>query len=97
MCRILLTVAAVICIGTIVQGQELPKVEVFGGYSYVNIDANNLAKRQNANGFEASVSGNLSRWFCNNLRWFANLYPLFLKSCRCKFSSVPIPAVGHNP
>lgn len=45
--------------------QETPKVEVFGGYSYLNADTNNLASpsRQSANGWEASVSGNFNKWF----------------------------------
>jgi hypothetical protein len=45
--------------------QEVPKVEVFGGYSYLNADTNNQASpsRQSANGWEASVSGNFNRWF----------------------------------
>jgi opacity protein-like surface antigen len=45
--------------------QEIPKVEVFGGYSYVNADTNGLAapSRQSANGWEASASGNVNNWF----------------------------------
>jgi hypothetical protein len=42
--------------------QDYPKAEVYGGYSYVNIDTNNVTSRQNANGWEASVSGNFTRW-----------------------------------
>lgn len=44
-------------------GQEVPRVEVFGGYSYLNIDTNGLSSRQSANGWEAAVSGNFNRWF----------------------------------
>src|SRR5713226_580496 len=45
--------------------QEVPRLEIFGGYSYLNADTNNLASpsRQSANGWEASVSGNFNRWF----------------------------------
>jgi len=45
--------------------QETPQVEIFGGYSYLNADTNNLASpsRQSANGWEASVSGNFNKWF----------------------------------
>lgn len=43
--------------------QDAPRVEVFGGYSYLNIDTNGLTSRQSANGWEASVSGNFNRWF----------------------------------
>jgi hypothetical protein len=43
--------------------QDDPRVQVFGGYSYLNIDVNDLGPRQSANGWEASVSGNVNRWF----------------------------------
>lgn len=43
-------------------GQE-SKADLFGGYSYLNIDTNGLASRQSANGWEASVSGNFNKWF----------------------------------
>src|SRR5713101_7339983 len=45
--------------------QEVPRLEIFGGYSYLNADTNNLASpsRQSANGWEASVSGNFNKWF----------------------------------
>ena len=44
------------------QASEVPKAEVFAGYSYLNIDTNNLTSRQNANGWETSISGNFSKW-----------------------------------
>jgi PDZ domain len=43
--------------------QDESRGEVFGGYSYLNIDTNGLSSRQSANGWEASVSGNFSKWF----------------------------------
>jgi hypothetical protein len=39
------------------------KADVFGGYSYVNIDTNGISPRQSANGWEASASGNFNRLF----------------------------------
>lgn len=36
-----------------------PSVDVFGGYSYLNIDTNGLTNRISASGWEASVSTNL--------------------------------------
>lgn len=39
------------------------RADVYGGYSYVNIDTNNISPRQNANGWEAAVSGNFNKWF----------------------------------
>ena len=41
---------------------DVPKAEVFAGYSYLNIDTNNLTSRQSASGWEASVSGNYNKW-----------------------------------
>jgi Outer membrane protein beta-barrel domain/PDZ domain len=43
--------------------QDFPRAEVYGGYSYLNIDTNNLSPRQSANGWEASVAGNFTKWF----------------------------------
>jgi hypothetical protein len=43
-------------------GQD-SRADLFGGYSYLNIDTNGLTSRQNANGWEASASGNFNRWF----------------------------------
>src|SRR5712692_9221348 len=43
--------------------QDVPRVEVFGSYSYLNVDTNGLSSRQSANGWEAAVSGNFNRWF----------------------------------
>ncbi len=43
-------------------GQD-SRVDLFGGYSYVNIDTNGLTSRQNANGWEAAISGNFNKWF----------------------------------
>jgi hypothetical protein len=42
--------------------QDYPKAEVYGGYSYVNIDTNKLTSRQSANGWEVSGSGNFTKW-----------------------------------
>lgn len=42
-----------------------PNIDIFGGYSYVNADTSGvplLASRQSANGWEASVSGNVYKW-----------------------------------
>jgi hypothetical protein len=47
----------------IVAAQEYPRVDVFGGYSYLNVDTKDVTSRQNANGWEASGSVNLNRWF----------------------------------
>src|SRR5271170_3013495 len=43
-------------------GQD-SRADMFGGYSYLNIDTNGLSSRQNANGWESSISGNFNKWF----------------------------------
>jgi hypothetical protein len=43
--------------------QSTPRAEVFGGYSYLDADTNNLVPRQGLNGWEVSFSGNVNRWF----------------------------------
>jgi hypothetical protein len=56
--------AVVFCF--VVSGTSLSqnsRADVYGGYSYVNIDTNGLSSRQNANGWEAAVSGNFNKWF----------------------------------
>jgi hypothetical protein len=56
-----LAAAFVLCIS--LWGQDVPKVEVFGGYSYLNADFNDLISRQSFNGWELSVAGNFNKWF----------------------------------
>jgi membrane-associated protease RseP (regulator of RpoE activity) len=52
-----------VVLGGLAYAQGFSRAEVYGGYSYLNIDTNNLSPRQSANGWEASVSGNFSKWF----------------------------------
>jgi hypothetical protein len=52
-----------LCCGSAVWSQDVPRAEVFGGYSYLNVDTNNLTSRQSLNGWEASAAGNFNRWF----------------------------------
>jgi opacity protein-like surface antigen len=49
--------------GTAALAEDYPKAEVFGGYSFLNIDTNGLTSRQNLNGWEAAVSGNFNRFY----------------------------------
>jgi hypothetical protein len=63
MCKLLLTAGIAICLcgsafGGLGLAQDLPRAEVFGGYSYLNADFNGLIPRKSANGWEASVSVN---------------------------------------
>src|SRR5713101_53991 len=52
-----------LCLWGTAFAQDYPKAEIFGGYSYLNIDTNGLTSRQSANGWEAALSGNFNRWF----------------------------------
>lgn len=58
-----LAVTIAFFLGSYASGQDRAKVDIFGGYSYASIDVNDLGDRQSANGWEASVSGNVNRWF----------------------------------
>ena len=42
--------------------ENVPRLEVFGGYSFMNAGVDALANRQNMNGFESSVAYNVNRW-----------------------------------
>jgi hypothetical protein len=59
--KFMLVLGAVLCLCGSAFAQDTPSIEVFGGYSYLNLDTNNLSPRQSANGWETSVSGNINR------------------------------------
>jgi hypothetical protein len=65
--RILLSLllSVVFCAQSRAQGNSgsFTRAEVFGGYSYANIDTNGLSPRQSASGWNASVLGNFNRYF----------------------------------
>jgi len=42
--------------------ENTPRLEVFGGYSFMNAGTDGLASRQNVNGFESSIAYNVNRW-----------------------------------
>jgi opacity protein-like surface antigen len=43
--------------------QDKPKVEVFGGYSYLRTDDDFLLDNLNLHGWNAAVTGNINKWF----------------------------------
>ncbi len=61
-CRLLCTVGICLLVSSFAFGQD-SRADLFGGYSYLNIDTNGLSSRQSANGWEASISGNFNKWF----------------------------------
>jgi hypothetical protein len=48
--------------------QDRPPVEVYGQYSYMNIDAKQLTSRQNANGWEAGTAVIFTRLFAGEFQ-----------------------------
>ena len=62
--RVSLLIAAILILASGLQAQEsYPRVEVFGGYSYGNIDGTGLIGREVAHGWAASISRNLHKNF----------------------------------
>jgi hypothetical protein len=55
-------VGVLLCVcSTAVFAQDFPKAEIFGGYSYASMPL--LSSRDNANGWNASATVNLFKWF----------------------------------
>ena len=51
-----------VLLGGLAAAQEYQRAEVFGGYSYLNVDTNGLTSRQSLNGWESSLSININKW-----------------------------------
>src|SRR5580693_186983 len=72
--NVVLVIGIVLCFCTSCRAQDVPRVEVFGGYSYLNIDLSSLSNalnqagvsgvgdRQSLNGWEAAANVNFNRW-----------------------------------
>jgi Outer membrane protein beta-barrel domain/PDZ domain len=67
MLKLFSILAIVFCLSGPAFAQEAPRVEIFGGYSYLNFDfstpSNGVLDRENFNGWEASATFNVNRWF----------------------------------
>ena len=63
MLKLAVSIFFVLGLSASVQAQEAPRFNLFGGYSFASVDTNGLSSRQSANGWEMSISGNLTRWF----------------------------------
>jgi opacity protein-like surface antigen len=62
--RLFLILLLVVSSATFVSAQETPRAEIFGGYSYLRFKpADTLIDGFNLNGWNASVAGNVNRWF----------------------------------
>ncbi|HXW93876.1 MAG TPA: PDZ domain-containing protein [Terriglobales bacterium] len=51
-----------LCCSALAFAQDTPRAEIFFGYSYLNASTNGLTARQNVNGAQFSLVGNISRW-----------------------------------
>ena len=58
-----LWIVTVLALSFVAMAQDTPKFEVFGGYQYTRFAPGGGLEGVNANGWEASVSANLNRWF----------------------------------
>jgi len=67
--KLLFITALLLALPLIGQAQEAPRVEIFGGYSYLRTDNNNnagltgVATDQDLHGFNTSFTANLNTWF----------------------------------
>lgn len=62
--RKLLFVASLLCLLPLAAyAQDKPKVEIFGGYSYLRTDDDFFVDNLDLHGWNASVTGNLNKWF----------------------------------
>lgn len=59
--RTLLCLFPLFLFTSVLIAQEVPKVEVFGGYSYLNLDTSGRSDRLNFNGFDTNVTLNVNR------------------------------------
>lgn len=84
MLRIWTLLAALILVTSSLFGQD-SRIEVFGGYSYLSIDVNDLGNRQSANGWRAAVSINAYRRFAIEGAATGNYKT---------YTDVPVPLLG---
>jgi opacity protein-like surface antigen len=61
--RVLVCLIPIILLVSSVHAQEVPRVELFGGYSYLNLDTTGRTDRLNFNGFDTNVTFNVNRHF----------------------------------
>lgn len=57
----LLAVVCLLCLSALSVAQDVPKAEVFGGYSYLRFNPGGGTSFNN-NGWNASLTGNLNKW-----------------------------------
>lgn len=55
-------VAFILCVNAIVTAQEMPRAELFAGYSYAGADPYATTERTGLNGWEGGLRLNLAKW-----------------------------------
>jgi len=58
----LLVIAVLILTAAPLLAQDFPRAQVFGGYSYLNVDTSGLAGRKGLNGWNGQATVNFNRW-----------------------------------
>jgi len=51
-----------LAIRAVAAAQDMPRADLFAGYSYLNVDTNGLSSRQSMNGWESSASVSVWKW-----------------------------------
>jgi hypothetical protein len=70
--------------------------EVYGGYSYLNVDTNGLTARQSMNGWETGIAGNFNRWFAAEAE-FAGYYKTLYGGSASDYSYLAGPRFNFRP
>jgi opacity protein-like surface antigen len=86
----LLIIAFMMLSTALAQAQDLPKAEIFGGYSYGRVSVLSQS-HTSMNGWNASVTANLNRWF-GVAADFGGLYG----SAGFTVTVMPLPPVGFK-
>jgi len=60
--RTMMVVVGVLIVALTAAAQEMPRVEIFGGYSYLNVPASGQEKGFGLNGWNAQGSVNINNW-----------------------------------
>jgi hypothetical protein len=85
--RIALCVFAIVVFSCLVSAQDAPRGEIFGGYSYLNVDyqsgvaSSSPVPRQSANAWEVSPAFDVNRWLAiegDFAGYYKNNVPFFV-------------------
>jgi opacity protein-like surface antigen len=60
--NVVIVIGIILCFCSSSRAQDAPRVEIFAGYSYLNLDTEGAGNRLNMNGWEASAAFNFNHW-----------------------------------